>query len=205
MTINKSPLSLVLASSSPYRRQLLERLGLEFAAVSPEIDESPLKQETPHALVARLAKQKAEALTGNYPEHLIIGSDQVATCEGLVLGKPHNEENACTQLRSFSGKTVTFLTSLCVLNSCTGEADVIVEPFKVVFRDLTDQEISNYVKKEQPLNCAGSFKSENLGIALFERMEGDDPNSLIGLPLIQLLRLLRRWNVNPLSDSRQGV
>ncbi|MCC5854995.1 MAG: septum formation inhibitor Maf [Idiomarina sp.] len=192
-------LPIVLASSSPYRRALLERLNLSFIAVAPEIDESPHPNETPDALVKRLATNKAKALSDSYPGHLIIGSDQVAVFQQQILGKPGSSEAAIQQLTQFSGHAVSFLTGLSVLNTQTGEQRTIVEPFQVYFRSLTENEIITYIKEEQPLDCAGSFKSEGLGITLFERMEGNDPNALIGLPLIQLLSMLRSFGVNPLQ------
>ncbi len=183
---------LVLASTSPFRRQILEKLGLPFDTAKPESDETPLTGETPEALVKRLAETKARAVTEQFPEALIIGSDQVAVNEGKILGKPHTHEVAMDQLREASGKHVRFLTGLCLLNAATGVAQVEVVPFDVVFRELSDEQIDNYLKAEQPYNCAGSFKSEALGIALFERLEGEDPNTLIGLPLIRLVRMLEK-------------
>ncbi len=189
---------LVLASSSPYRRELLSRLGIEFSSDSPEIDESPLPAEKPQALVRRLAELKAEAIAASHPHALIIGSDQVATLEAHILGKPGTHEQALQQLTQASGKRVTFLTGLCLLNSATGERQVACEPYHVEFRDLNREEIVHYLLKEQPYNCAGSFKSEGLGICLFKRMEGDDPSSLIGLPLIRLVGMLRNEGLDVL-------
>ncbi len=186
---------LVLASTSPFRRQLLEKLGLPFDTARPETDESALESESPEALVKRLAEAKARAVADQFPGALIIGSDQVAVNEGQILGKPHTHEVAMAQLREASGKHVRFLTGLCLLNGATGEAQVEVVPFDVVFRELSDEQIDNYLKAEQPYNCAGSFKSEALGIALFERLEGEDPNTLIGLPLIRLVRMLEKEGV----------
>ncbi|WP_228517504.1 Maf family protein [Aliidiomarina indica] len=185
-------LPIVLASSSPYRRELLARLDLEFSHGAPDIDESPIEGECAQALVERLAIQKASALIKDYPAHLIIGSDQVAVNEGRILGKPHTRERAIAQLQECRGKKVTFYTGLAVLNSKTGSCFSCVEPFSVYFRQLSDEQIERYIDKEQPLNCAGSFKSEGLGITLFARMQGDDPNALIGLPLIRLIDLLAR-------------
>ncbi len=186
---------LVLASTSPFRRQILEKLGLPFDTAKPESDETPLTGEPPEALVKRLAETKARAVTEQFPEALIIGSDQVAVNEGKILGKPHTHEVAMQQLREASGKHVRFLTGLCLLNAATGKAQVEVVPFDVVFRELSDEQIDNYLKAEQPYNCAGSFKSEALGIALFEKLEGEDPNTLIGLPLIRLVRMLEMEGV----------
>ena len=188
--------SLVLASGSPYRRQLLAKLGLPFETVSPDIDESVQPGETPEALVARLAERKAGAASSHYPDALIIGSDQVAVLNGTIIGKPGSHENAIRQLQAASGKKIIFHTGMCLLNSHTGRAQIETVPYSVVFRQLSEQQIENYLRKEQPYNCAGSFKSEGLGIALFERFEGEDPNTLIGLPLIRLVNMLRREGVN---------
>ncbi len=186
---------LVLGSTSPFRRQLLEKLGLPFDTAAPETDETPLEGEGPEQLVARLAEAKARAVAVQYPEALIIGSDQVAVNDGEILGKPHTHDKAMEQLRNASGKHVRFLTGLCLYNAASDTAQVEVVPFDVVFRELTDQMIDNYLKAEQPYNCAGSFKSEAMGIALFEKLEGEDPNSLIGLPLIRLVRMLEAEKV----------
>lgn len=187
---------IVLASTSVFRKMLLEKLALKFATGSPDIDESARKNETPEALVKRLSEAKARALADTYPENLIIGSDQVACVDDEILGKPGNFENALLQLRKASGKAVTFYTGLSLLNSATGHAQTLCEPFKVHFRALNDEQISRYLIHEQPYNCAGSFKSEGFGISLFERLEGDDPNSLIGLPLIQLIKMLDNEGVH---------
>ncbi len=181
---------LVLASTSPFRKQLLEKLGLEFIADSPDIDESRREGETPEQLVARLAEEKALAVAAHRPDSLIIGSDQVAVIDGEILGKPGSHVKAALQLKAASGRRVTFLTGLCLYNSATGDCQVEVVPFGVVFRELSDSQIENYLNAEKPYNCAGSFKSEAMGIALFERLEGEDPNTLIGLPLIRLVRML---------------
>ncbi len=192
---------LVLGSTSPFRKSLLEKFNLEFVCAKPCIDESALPNEPPEQLVARLALQKAEKVSQEFANGLIIGSDQVAICEGQILGKPHNFDNGVKQLSSFSGKTVTFLTGLCLLNANTGKSQVIVEPFYVSFRELTLAEISAYLKAEQPYNCAGSFKSEGLGICLFESLKGDDPNTLIGLPLIRLRQLLKNEGFDVLAQQ----
>lgn len=186
---------LVLGSTSPFRRQLLAKLGLPFDTAAPETDESPLPGESPEQLVARLAEAKARAVASHYPGALIIGSDQVAVNSGEILGKPHTHEKAMAQLRSASGRDVRFLTGLCLYNAATNHAQVEVVPFDVVFRELSEEMIDNYLKAEQPYNCAGSFKSEAMGIALFERLEGEDPNTLIGLPLIRLVRMLEKEGV----------
>ena len=192
-------LPLVLASSSRYRKQLLEKLGLSFIQASPDADETALPDETAQQLTERLALVKASALSTHYPAHLIIGSDQVATHNGRIIGKPHTKDNAFQQLKAFSGQSVTFLTGLCLYNSKTGQHQSHTEPFCVHFRELNDQQILSYIEKEQPLDCAGSFKSEGLGITLFSAMEGRDPNSLIGLPLIALTTMLRNEGTDPLS------
>lgn len=189
---------IILASSSIYRRQLLERLELPFEWASPDVDETPLAGEAPAALAERLACAKAAALAQRYPAHLIIGSDQVASLDGTPLGKPGDFANAERQLRACSGKRVEFLTGLCLLDSATGARQSIVERFGVVFRRLEERQIASYLRREQPFDCAGSFKVEGLGIALFERLDGDDPNSLVGLPLIRLTGMLRAAGVEVL-------
>lgn len=190
---------LVLASTSPYRRELLDRLGISFETASPNVDETVLTGETPEKLVKRLAESKARAVAETYPEALIIGSDQVAVLDNQILGKPGKHENAVQQLSKTSGRKVTFLTGLCLLNSKTNNCQVIAEKFSVVFRKLTADQIENYLQREQPYDCAGSFKSEGLGISLFEKMIGDDPNTLIGLPLITLRKMLSVEGVDVLS------
>ena len=182
--------ALLLASSSPFRRQLLDKLGLNFIHQSPDIDESRLAGESPVALVMRLAREKAAALAGSHPDTLIIGSDQVAVIGDQVLGKPGTREKAIEQLSAASGQRVTFLTGLCLLNTATGRTQVACDPFHVQFRTLRPAQIERYVDAEQPLNCAGSFKSEGLGIVLFKALEGRDPNTLVGLPLILLTEFL---------------
>ena len=183
---------LILASTSPFRRELLSRLGIPFAVANPQTDESAQPGEQPEALALRLSEAKARAVANEYPDALIIGSDQVATVDGKVFGKPGSHERAVEQLKQLSGKTVNFFTGLCLLNSRTGEADVRGIPTLVTFRDLTEQEIENYLRREPAYNCAGSAKSEGLGIALMSSMRGDDPNALVGLPLIALCDMLRR-------------
>jgi septum formation protein len=189
---------LVLASTSPYRRELLNRLGLPFEVANPETDESPLPDELPTATALRLSEAKARAVVGEFPDALIIGSDQVAEMAGRVFGKPGTHARAVDQLRQLSGQTVNFFTGLCVLNSRTGIAEVCGVPTLVGFRELTDREIENYLRREPAYNCAGSAKSEGLGISLLRRIHGDDPNALIGLPLIALCDLLRRHGMNVL-------
>lgn len=185
---------LVLASTSPYRRELLSRLKAPFSITSPEVDETPLPGEKPEETALRLAIAKAKAVATEHPDALIIGSDQVATLDGLQIGKPGNHDNAVKQLRLMSGRTVTFHTALCLYNSRTGNTQAKEIPFHVTFRQLDDAFIERYLEKEQPYNCAGSAKSEGLGIALIARMSGDDPNALVGLPLIELISMLSNEN-----------
>ncbi len=192
MINNNNPAKIILASSSPFRKALLQRLQLPFDAISPDIDETPENGESPEALVARLSFLKASEVAKNHPNALIIGSDQVAVLDGKILGKPGTHERATAQLQAASGKRVSFLTGLCLLNSRDGSAQQIVVPFDVEFRKLSTEMIEAYLQREQPYHCVGSFKSEGLGIALFERLDGDDPTALIGLPLIQLTRMLER-------------
>src|SRR6185369_13386139 len=186
---------LILASTSPYRRELLGRLGLPFEVANPQTDESALPGETPEALALRLSEAKAKAVAEAYPDALIIGSDQVATVDSQIYGKPGSHERAVEQLRALSGKTVNFFTGLCLFNARTGTADVRGIPTLVTFRELTNTEIDNYLRREPAYNCAGSAKSEGLGIALLRSMKGDDPNALVGLPLIALCDMLRQQGV----------
>jgi septum formation protein len=186
---------LVLASSSIYRSELLKRLQLPFETAAPNVDETPLPHESARATSVRLAHEKARAVAGNYPDALIIGSDQVALLEGRQLGKPLTHDNAVKQLRAMRGKTTHFYTALTLLNSRTGTEQTEVAENYVTLRDISDAEIEGYLLKEQPYHCAGSAKSEGLGIALMSKMTGDDPNALIGLPLILLIQMLRRENV----------
>ncbi|MCV4268799.1 Maf family protein [Pseudomonas capsici] len=182
--------SLLLASSSPYRRELLERLRLPFVCKSPDIDESRHPQESAIDLVQRLAREKAQALASDFQDHLIIGSDQVAVLGDRILGKPHTFERALEQLSAASGTTVTFLTGLALLNSRTGHCQVDCVPFSVHMRNLDRDSIERYLHAEQPFDCAGSFKAEGLGVSLFRSTEGSDATSLIGLPLIRLVDML---------------
>lgn len=194
--------AIVLASSSPYRKALLERLGLPFDCASPDIDETPQPAESPEALVSRLANAKAQALCEHFPSHLIIGSDQVACAPGGgILTKPGNLTRATEQLRACSGKSVTFLTGLTLLNSATGQTWHHIETFNVHFRKLSESDIAHYLKTEQPFDCAGSFRMEGLGIALFEALDGRDPNALIGLPLIALINGLRHFGIDVLESA----
>lgn len=186
---------LILASTSPFRRELLTRLGLPFETANPAVDESALPGESPEATALRLSEAKARAVAQKHPDALIIGSDQIACLDGQVFGKPGNHANAVKQLQTMRGKRVNFFTGLCLLNAATGKAHLRGAPTFVTFRNLSDNEIENYLRKEQPYNCAGSAKSEGLGIAVIAKMEGEDPNALIGLPLIALCDLLRLENV----------
>ncbi len=188
--------TLVLASTSVYRKELLARLGLPFITAAPKVDETPLPDETPPQLVRRLAELKARAVAARYPGALIIGSDQVAVIDGQILGKPGNHERAVAQLRLASGKRLDFLTGLCLFNAASSSMQIEVVFFGVVFRYLSDQQIENYLRREQPYHCAGSFKSEALGVALCERFDGEDPSAVIGLPLIRLIRMLEQENVS---------
>jgi len=187
--------NLVLASSSPYRRALLERLGLPFTWSAPAIDETRHPGESAEQLVRRLAEQKARALAHIHDQHLIIGSDQVAVLGEQVLGKPHTFERACEQLLECSGQQVSFLTGLALLNSSTGHCQVDCVPFTVTLRELSRERVERYVAAEQPLDCAGSFKAEGLGVSLFQGTHGCDATSLIGLPLIRLVDMLMKEGV----------
>ncbi len=186
---------LVLASTSPFRRELLAKLGLSFEVAPPTTDETPFDNESAHDLVMRLSEEKAASLSARFPDALIIGSDQVAVLDGQIIGKPHTKENAAKQLRASSGNKVTLLTGLCLINTRTNHRQRAVETFHVYFRTLSHAQIERYIARDQPLNCAGSFKSEGLGITLFSRLEGDDPNSLVGLPLIRLTSFLNNEGI----------
>lgn len=188
-------MKLILASTSVFRKTILEKLGIAFDTASPEVDETALPNETPQQLVERLSIAKAKAIADKNNNALVIGSDQVAVIDGEILGKPGNHDNAVKQLQNASGKTVTFYTGLCLFNSASKHYQSEVVPFKVIFRQLTDAQIENYLLKEKPYNCAGSFKSEALGIVLFDRLEGEDPNTLMGLPLIRLVKMLEKENM----------
>lgn len=186
---------LVLASTSPYRRELLARLQLPFEAVAPDADETALPDETPAETAERLAEAKARAVAERFPTHLIIGSDQVAHMGEQRFGKPGTRDKAIAQLRAMSGKSIVFHTGLCLLNTATGRLHLRGIATEVGFRELSDAEITRYLDREDALNCAGSARSEGLGIALMEYMRGDDPNALIGLPLIALAEMLRAEGV----------
>ena len=187
-------MKLILASTSPFRKAILDKLGVEFDTASPETDETAIDNETPQQLVERLSIAKAKTIADKVESALVIGSDQVSVIDGEIIGKPHTHENAVKQLQMASGKTVTFYTGLCLYNASTKKYQSEVVPFNVVFRSLSDQQIESYLKKEEPYNCAGSFKSEALGIVLFEKFEGEDPNTLMGLPLIRLVKMLEKEN-----------
>jgi septum formation protein len=188
-------MKLILASSSPYRRELLERLKIPFEVIAPDVDEAPRPAETPSALVERLSIEKARKIADRKSGALVIGSDQVAVYNGAIVGKPHSHDKAVEQLRSASGRAVTLYTGLALVNADTEHVQHEVIPYRVTFRSLTDAQIESYLRKEQPYSCAGSVRSEGLGIALLERFEGDDPNTLIGLPLIRLVRMLENEGV----------
>lgn len=182
---------LVLASTSVYRRELLARLQLPFSVAAPNVDESPLKDEPPQQTAARLAQAKAQAVRNHYSHALIIGCDQVATLEGIQLGKPQTHDNAFKQLQFMRGKTVMFYTALCLLNAQSGNHQTRVVSCEVDLRNYSDAQIASYLTKEQPYHCAGSAKTEGLGIALIQSIRGEDPNALIGLPLIALVDMLQ--------------
>lgn len=191
--------SVVLGSTSPYRRELLSRLGIAFDVASPEVDEAPLPGESPEALARRLALAKARAVAARHPEAVVIGSDQVADLAGEGLGKPGTHERAVQQLRRMSGQTVVFQTAVAVVCQASGFEQLQLAPVRVRFRSLSDQEIEAYLRAEQPYDCAGSAKSEGLGIALLESIENDDPTALVGLPLIRTCAMLRAAGVRLLG------
>lgn len=190
-------MQLILASSSFYRKQLLTKLGLSFVCVSPDIDETPIATEKVDELTLRLAKEKAYEVSKKH-QGIIIASDQNAVLGNKLLTKPNNFDNAFKQLKKSSDKTITFFTSICLLNTYTNNMQLDVDCYEVTFRKLTDNEITNYLKKDKPYDCVGSFKSEGLGIALFKKLKGDDPNTLIGLPLIKLIKMLKNENISVL-------
>ncbi|MDD2932960.1 MAG: septum formation inhibitor Maf [Methylotenera sp.] len=187
--------TLILASSSVYRRELLTHLQIQFNCISPEVDETPLNNELPQQTALRLAQVKAKKVAVSHTDALIIGCDQVATLDNLQLGKPLSHENATKQLRMMRGREVIFHSALCLYNAATQSMQALVVPYIVKFRNLTDAQIENYLLREQPYHCAGSAKSEGLGIAIIEKMTGDDPNALIGLPLIALVSMLQNEGV----------
>lgn len=190
---------LVLASTSPYRRELLSRLGVPFEVASPDVDETPLPGETPDDTAQRLSVLKARAVAEKYPDALIIGSDQVALLEGRQLGKPGSHEKAVEQLRSMRAKTLEFHTALTLLNAATGSTQTANVQVRLVMRDYSDDQIEAYLRKDQPYNCCGSARSESLGIALIARYETEDPNALVGLPLIKLTEMLSREGLDVLT------
>jgi septum formation protein len=190
---------LILASTSRYRRELLERLRLPFDVVSPQVDETPREGEAPAALAARLAVAKAAAVAALHPQAVVIGSDQVAELDGVAIGKPGTHERAVAQLRAMSGRSVVFHTAVAVRCAASGFADVAAAPVTVRFRQLADDEIEHYLRIEQPYDCAGSAKCETLGITLLEAIESDDPTALVGLPLIRTSALLRAAGIDPLQ------
>ncbi|MDD5393786.1 MAG: Maf family nucleotide pyrophosphatase [Thiothrix sp.] len=191
--------NLILGSTSPYRRELMQRLHIAFNAAAPDIDETRHDGESARDMVLRLSLEKAQAVAAQHPDALIIGSDQCAILHDQVIGKPGSHENAVKQLQNSSAQTVAFLTGLCLYDSRDGSYQLDVVPFSVDFRELTDEEIDRYLRKDQPYNCAGSFRSESLGITLFKRMYGDDPTALMGLPLIRLSEMLKQAGVDLLG------
>jgi septum formation protein len=190
---------LILGSTSPYRRELLARLRLPFDVVAPMVDETPRPGETPAALAQRLALAKARAVAALHPQAVVIGADQVADLDGEPIGKPGTHERAVAQLRRMSGRTVIFQTALAVLRADTGFEQALLTPVRVQFRELADREIEHYLRLEQPYDCAGSAKSETMGIALLAAIHSDDPTALVGLPLIRTAELLRLAGLDPLA------
>ncbi|MGK0270886.1 MAG: septum formation protein [Cocleimonas sp.] len=186
---------IILGSTSSFRKELFQRLNLTFITDSPDIDETPLTNELPDAYVKRLSLEKAKAVAVRHPNSLIIGSDQCSVLDGVIRGKPHTHENAIRQLIESSGKRVSFLTGLCLYDSNDDTYQLEMIPFHVNFRDLSSSEIESYLLTEQPYSCAGSFKSEGLGITLFKSLQGEDPTALVGLPLIRLSEMLRNKKI----------
>ena len=195
-TMKKNLPQIILGSTSPFRKELLERLNIDFITDSPDIDETPLQNESPENYVLRLSLEKAKVVASRHSNSLAIGSDQCSVLEGQIRGKPHTHENAVKQLSEGSGKRVSFLTGLCLYDSNAETYQLEMVPFHVDFRDLKESEIESYLLADQPYSCAGSFKSEGLGITLFKSLEGNDPTALIGLPLISLSQMLRNNNIN---------
>jgi len=200
-TTTNGPRRLVLGSTSRYRRALLERLGLPFVVAAPDLDETALPSETAAQTALRLAEAKARAVAAHYPDSLVIGSDQVADCAGQPIGKPGSRERAVDQLQTLSGKTVVFHTAVALVDAGSGRCRTALVDVASTFRTLSPAEIAAYLDREEPYDCAGSVKSEGLGIALFERIASDDPTALIGLPLIALTRLLREEGVDVLAPA----
>lgn len=197
MSIQSRP-PLILASSSTIRKRVLAKIGIEFTAIAPNINESPWPEEAPEALVQRLSEEKARKVAHQYSNHLVIGSDQVAVVNNEIVGKPSNRAQAIKQLEAASGRTVSLYTGVALLNSGTGRIQVDVLPYRVQFRKLTRAVIENYIDRDQPYDCGGSLRSEGLGIALLSKFEGEDPNILLGLPLIRLIDMLAEESVFPL-------
>ncbi|MBB4842397.1 septum formation protein [Paucibacter oligotrophus] len=195
----QAPRPLILGSTSRYRRELLQRLRLPFEVYAPDVDETPLPGERPADLAQRLALAKAQAVARQHPEAIVIGSDQVADLEGDSIGKPGDHERAVAQLRRMSGKTVVFQTAVAVVCAASGFARQDLAAVRVQFRELSDAEIENYLRTEQPYDCAGSAKSEGLGISLLAAIDSDDPTALIGLPLIRTSQLLRLAGLDALA------
>ena len=189
---------IVLASTSKYRCELLSRLGLPFEVASPGVDEIPLPNEAPQNTARRLAEAKARAVAARFPQAILIGSDQVAVLDGMTLGKPGNHANAVRQLKAMRGKEVVFHTALCLCNAASGRAETRVVPYYVRFREYSDTQIERYLLREQPYDCTGSARCEGLGIVLIAQMRGNDPNALIGLPLIALTEMLAAQGVSVL-------
>ena len=194
--------TLILASTSRYRRELLERLRMPFEVRAPEVDEAPLAGETPAALAQRLALAKALAVSAVHPDAVVIGSDQVADLDGTPIGKPGTHERAVEQLRAMRGRSIVFQTAVAVVRASTGYAGTALAPVTVRFRNLSDAEIEHYLRTEQPYDCAGSAKCETLGIALLDAIDSDDPTALVGLPLIRTCTLLRAAGIDPLLPTR---
>ncbi|HEY4065666.1 MAG TPA: Maf family nucleotide pyrophosphatase [Burkholderiaceae bacterium] len=200
MTTTTRP-TLILGSTSRYRRELLERLRLPFEVRAPKVDETPRAGEAPAALAQRLARAKARAVAALYPDAIVIGSDQVADLDGTPVGKPGTHERAVEQLRAMRGRRIVFQTAVAVVRASTGYAGEALAPVTVRFRDLSDAEIEFYLRTEQPYDCAGSAKCETLGIALLESISSDDPTALVGLPLIRTSALLRAAGIDPLAPA----
>jgi septum formation protein len=200
--MSKLQRALILGSTSRYRRELLERLRVPFDVVSPDVDETPLPGETPHALATRLALAKAQAVAALHPNAVVIGSDQVADLNGEPLGKPGTHERAVLQLQRMRGQTVIFQTAVSVVCQASGFEQTELAQIKVRFRELSDAEIEAYLRAEEPYDCAGSAKSEGLGIALLDAIDNDDPTALIGLPLIRTARLLRAAGIDLLGAMK---
>lgn len=194
-------MTLILASTSPYRQQLLARLSLPFSCLAPGIIETPVADESASDMVQRLAREKAQAIVQHHPEATVIGSDQAAVIDGQIIGKPDDHQQAVKQLTAASGKAVIFYTALAVHHGPSGQWRECVEPFSVYFRSLTEAQIEHYLRLERPYHCAGSFKSEGLGITLFERFSGRDPNTLIGLPLMALIDILAELGIDVLTEA----